>query len=53
VKITNSNDWTATRSRLVAPTAGGVKGDVCPQAISAARFDATAMGSLAWSPPIT
>ena len=51
--ITIPNDWTAKRSRFVAPTAGGVKGDVCPEAFSAARFDATLMGSHSWSPPIT
>jgi hypothetical protein len=53
VLITIPNDWTAMRSRFVAPVAGGVKGDVCPQAISTARFDATLMGSRSWSPPIT
>jgi hypothetical protein len=53
MKITNSNDWTAKRSRFVAPIAGGVKGDVRPEASFAAGFDATLMGSHSWSPPIT
>jgi hypothetical protein len=51
--ITHSNDWTAKRSRFVAPIAGGVKGDVCPEAAFASAFDATLMGSHSWSPPIT
>jgi hypothetical protein len=52
VKIYNSNDWTAKRSRFVAPVAGGVKGEVRPEA-AFAGFDATLMGSHSWSPPIT
>jgi hypothetical protein len=47
--ITISNDLTAVRSRFVAPTLGGVKGGVRPQA----AFDATSMGPQSWSPPIT
>jgi hypothetical protein len=53
MKITNSNDWTAKRSRFVAPIAGGAKGEVRPQALSSVGFDATFMGSHSWSPPIT
>ena len=43
------NDWTARRSRFVAPTLTGVKGGVRPQA----AFDATFMGPQSWSPPLT
>ena len=53
MKITISNDWTAQRSRLVAPDLSGVKGGVRPQAFLTAGFDATSMGSHSWSPPIT
>jgi hypothetical protein len=53
MEINNPNDWTAMRSRCVAPTLGGTKGGVRPQAAFAAGFDATFMGSHSWSPPIT
>ncbi len=49
MEIYNPNDWTAVRSRFVAPTLFAVKGGVRPQA----AVDATFMGPLSWRPPIT
>jgi hypothetical protein len=49
MEIYNPNDWTAQRSRFVAPTFLAVKGGVRLQA----AVDATFMGPLSWRPPIT
>jgi hypothetical protein len=52
MEIKNPNNWTAERSRFVAPTFVSAMGGVRLQDAADAT-DATFLGSHSWSPPIT